>query len=115
MRDSGLDTWETWVFSLSFLLALAASFFRLRESRTGDFHEFRWLHRTIGILAAGYAAGYALVLTGTISRYHWSRFFVGVSLLAWILVWIYPPILSRKLSREIVDRTAEAITTVIGL
>jgi hypothetical protein len=109
VRNNGLDAWDTWMFSLSFLLALVASVVRLRESRMGAWNEFRWVHRTIGVLAASYSVGYLSVLFGYVDRLTWSRFFVGVSVFAWMVVWIYPPILARRVAKEIVDKTAEAL------
>ena len=103
------------MFSLSFMLASIASFVRLRESRTGAWSEFRWVHRTIGILAAAYSVGYLSVLFGYVDRLTWSRFFIGVSLFAWAVVWIYPPVLARRVANEIVDKTAEALIRARGL
>ena len=103
------------MFSLSFVLAMVAATVRLRESRTGAWNEFRWVHRTIGILAAAYSVGYLSVLLGYVDRLTWSRLFIGVSLFAWMVVWIYPPILARRVANEIVDKTAEALTQARGL
>lgn len=107
-----LDGWDRFVFTVSFCLTMVAATVRLRESRSGSWREFRWIHRTIGILAAAYGVGYLAVLFGFMDRLAWSRFFTGVSLFAWVIVWIYPPILARRVARDIVEQTAVALTKV---
>lgn len=105
-----IDGWDRFVFTMSFCLTVIAATVRLRESRSGAWFQFRWVHRTIGLLAVGYGIGYLAVLLGFIDRLSWSRFFAGVSLFAWAIVWIYPPILARRIARDIVEQTAVALT-----
>lgn len=102
-----LSPWDKFVFTLSMVLAFAAAWVRVREGSVGMFREFRWLHKAVGVLALCYGVGYAAVLTGTVDRLTWSKFFSGVSMFAWILVWIYPPILSRRIAKEVGKRLAE--------
>ena len=101
-----LTSWDRFVFSVSLVLTFVAAAVRLREGTSGEFREFRWVHRTIGILALFYGAGYAAVLTGQVDRLVWSRFFTGVSLFAWLIVWIYPPVLARRIAKSIISQTA---------
>lgn len=105
-----IDGWDRFVFTLSFILTVVAAAVRLRESRTGLWLQFRWVHRIIGLLAGAYAVGYLSVLFGVVDRLTWSRFFTGVSLFAWVIVWIYPPILARRVAHDIVEQTAVALT-----
>jgi multisubunit Na+/H+ antiporter MnhG subunit len=102
-----LTLWDRFIFALSLVLTLVAAFTRLREGRSGMFREFRWLHNAIGGLALCYGVGYALVLLGVVDRLEWSKFFTGVSLFAWLLVWIYPPVLARRVAKSIGKHLAE--------
>lgn len=66
----------------------------------------RRMHRAIGNLSAVYVAGYAWLLSGTVSVVRWSQIFRGVSLVAFPLVWIAPAVEdARKWQR---DRAAAA-------
>ena len=100
-----LTQWDRFVFGVSLVLSFTAATERLRESRSGAWVEFRWVHRTIGLLAAFYCVGYLAVLTGVVDRLEWSRFFAGVSMFAWLIVWVYPPLLARRISHKIVTQT----------
>lgn len=100
-----LTQWDRFVFSVSLVLSLVAAAVRLREGKSGAWIEFRWVHRTIGLLALFYSLGYVAVLSGVVDRLVWSRFFAGVSMFAWIIVWVYPPVLARRISHKILART----------
>ena len=100
-----LTQWDRFVFSVSLVLTLVAAAVRLREGTSGEFREFRWVHRTIGVLALFYGAGYAAVLFGEVDRLVWSKFFTGVSIFAWLIVWIYPPVLARRIAKSIINQT----------
>lgn len=56
----------------------------------------RRMHRAIGYLSAVYVAGYAWLLSGTVSVVRWSQIFRGVSLVAFPLVWIAPAVMTAR-------------------
>ena len=43
-------------------------------------------------LAAGYSVSYAWLFVHEHSRLHWSYVMSGVALVAWVVVWIAPPL-----------------------
>lgn len=71
--------------------------------------NFRTAHRVprraaqravVGTLSAIYVCAYAWLIIFD-NQVAWSRVMQGVSLTAWVTVWIWPPLLTVKISDEI--------------
>jgi hypothetical protein len=86
------------VFTLNLFGAVGAMLVNSHEAiRSGPFKALAPLRAAIGLIAAMYAVGYALVLTGTVPIAPWSQFFRGVSLPVWWVVWSGPVMIERHL------------------
>ena len=85
-----------------------------RRQTPPEMRQERRMDAAIAGLAAFYSLGYLVVMSGAVSILAWSRFFRGVSLIAFPLVWCAPAILrgqrwqrDRLAARQLVERAAE--------
>lgn len=67
----------------------------------------RIVHSTIAVLAAGYVTAYVILLATDVAVAHWSSVMRGVSLVAWVVVWVGPAWL--RLRSNIPARFAAAV------
>jgi hypothetical protein len=87
------------------LLAVAANLYGVR---CGD-PRLRSLRAAIGALAGFYFFGYVWVIwTGGVAD--WSAFYRKVALVAWVLVWTFPPLIGSR----VYQRTMRAFDHVRG-
>lgn len=61
----------------------------------------RTAHAAIAAVSGIYVVGYLWLLSGDVTGEAWSSVFRGISLVAWVVVWIIPALLSVKFSREL--------------
>ena len=95
-------------FYLNALGALSATVANLYGVRYGD-AALRGLRAAIGALAGFYFAGYLWVIeTGDTAA--WGDFYRKVSLVAWMLVWCFPPVLGARAHQ----RTRRALGSIGG-
>lgn len=94
-------------FYLNALGALLATTANLYGVHYGD-PLLRGLRAAIGALAGFYFAGYVWVIAHG-DELLWSRFYRWVSVAAWVLVWIFPPVLGARTHQ----RTKRALAVVV--
>lgn len=68
--------------------------------RPGPFVEWRPLRAAVGVLAAFYAAAYAVLALDVVPLTTWSPFMRGVSPTVWVVVWIGPVALTHRIWRR---------------
>lgn len=83
--------WDIW---LNLALAATAALANAYAMRYGS-PEMRPIRASIAALAAFYTFGYAWLISG-VDRRTWSLTLSKVSLVAWAVVWIIPPILAAR-------------------
>lgn len=101
MRIQGPDTWIIWLNLIGVTFALAVNIWSARRGWK-DWSPFRYVVATI---AAVYACGYIALLAGWVTLDVWSRFFRGVSPVAWFVVWAGPPIHAARITRRLTRST----------
>lgn len=93
---TSLDQFVIWTNLAGCLFAVVAN---IAAAHVG-FLVNRALSATIAVVAATYAIGYALLLSGAIEIAKWSAFYRGVSVVVWPLVWAGPALMSMSAWRH---------------
>ncbi len=93
---------DQWVAILNLAGAVVSVAVNWRASRSGLF-RFRTLHAAITAVAVMYVAGYLWLLGvfGEVQVARWSSVMRGFSLVAWLVVWILPAVVSIRATREL--------------
>lgn len=100
---------DTAIFAANVVLAFTAAAVHMWAAVHVPFTKDRRRHQGIGLLALLYGCGYVTVLTGWVPILSWSSFFRGVSLVAWVLVWIVPAMASVRTWRAASAGAAEFV------
>lgn len=101
MIAAAFSTLDTAVFAINAAGALAAVVVNLVAAGRGGLTALRRLHVATAVLAAIYVAGYAWVLFGEPGIEQWSSVMRGVSIAAWVIVWVGPGVVSIRLNRRL--------------
>lgn len=107
---TALDTAVIWLNLLGCLGAVAAN----GIAAYVGFLIHRGLAITIAVIAAMYAVGYGLLLTGAIELAKWSAFYRGVSIVVWPLVWAGPAVMSVQAWRHTRAQVEQALAEGVG-
>ncbi len=105
-RDCGRDAVnnlplvDEWVAVLSLVGASVSVVVNWWAARSGLF-RFRTVHAAIATISVLYVAGYVWLLFGNVDPARWSSVLRGVSLVAWVVVWICPACMSIRATREL--------------
>lgn len=91
---------DEWVATLSLVGALVSVVANWWAARSGLF-RFRTVHAAIATISVLYVAGYVWLLFGNVDPARWSSTLRGLSLVAWVVVWICPACMSIKATREL--------------
>lgn len=98
--------WDIW---LNLTLAATATGANTYAIRRGS-PDLAGLRASVAALSAFYVGGYAWLLTGAVNRTTWSQTFSKVAILAWVLVWIAPPILAARAHTRMKRTIKERLT-----
>lgn len=98
---SGPDAWVIYANLAGALFACAVNIWSARHGFP-DWSPLRW---AVAAIAALYVAGYIALLAGWVPLDAWSRFFRGVSPVAWFVVWAGPPLHARRIERRFRSET----------
>jgi hypothetical protein len=69
-------------------------------ARVGLF-RLRTVHAAITTVSLLYVGGYLWLLFGNVDPARWSSVFRGISLVAWVVVWVVPAVVSVRMSGEL--------------
>lgn len=90
---------DEWVALLSLLGAVISVVANWWAARSGLF-RFRAVHAAIAAISLLYVTGYLWLLFGDVDPARWSSTLRGLSLVAWVVVWICPACMSIRVTRE---------------
>lgn len=93
---------DEWVAVMSLAGATTSVIVNWRAAHAGLF-RFRTIHAAIGAVSVLYVAGYLWLLFGNVDPARWSSTLRGLSLVAWLVVWILPAVISTRATRELHD------------
>jgi hypothetical protein len=88
------------IIFLNIILASAAAISNIWWARLSNIAKISLLHSAIGLLAAGYAAAYSVLLFTELQVHSWSSFMRGVSLVAWTIAWTGPALIRISMLRR---------------
>lgn len=93
---------DQWVAILNVIAAGVSVIVNWQASRAGLF-RFRVLHAAIMAVSVMYVAGYLWLLGvfGDVQVARWSSVMRGFSLVAWLVVWILPAVVSIRATHEL--------------
>jgi hypothetical protein len=91
---------DEWVALMSLAGATASVIVNWHAARVGLF-RLRTIHAAIATISVLYVAGYLWLLFGNVDPARWSSTLRGLSLVAWVVVWIMPAVLSIRTTREL--------------
>ena len=102
MIPTRIPALDQWVAILNLLGAGVSVVVNWQASRAGLF-RFRVLHAAIVAVSVMYVAGYLWLLGvfGEVQVQRWSSVMRGFSLVAWLVVWILPAVVSIRATREL--------------
>lgn len=91
---------DEWVAVLSLIGAAASVALNWQAARVGLL-RFRTVHAAIATIALLYVAGYLWLLFGNVDPARWSSTLRGLSMVAWVVVWLLPAAMSVRMNREL--------------
>lgn len=91
---------DEWVAAVSMLGAVVSVVVNWWAARSGLL-RFRTVHAAIATISVLYVAGYVWLLFGNVDPARWSSTLRGLSIVAWVVVWICPACMSIKATREL--------------
>lgn len=91
---------DEWITLMSLAGAAASVAVNWQAARVGLF-RLRTIHAAIGTISVLYVAGYLWLLFGNVDPARWSSTLRGLSLVAWLVVWILPAAISIRATREL--------------
>ena len=100
MFNPHLPVVDAWVIALNLVGVTVSVVVNWWAGRHGLF-RFRPVHSTVAALSLLYVAGYAWLLLTDVEVARWSSVLRGLSLLAWVVVWIAPAVVSLRASKEL--------------
>ncbi len=86
------------IIAITVVLAAIAVGVNLSAARHGPY-PLRAMAAARSALACFYVAGYIWLLAHQERRVTWSKMMTGVSLVAWVVVWILPALVATKAGR----------------
>ena len=87
--------------------AFVATVLNVQAARHGAIRA-RWLHAMTAVVGVAYVFGYSWLLCTLDDPRRWSETMRGVAVVAWVIVWWTPAILSLRLHRRDAEALAEA-------
>ena len=100
-KIAGPDLWVIWLNLAGSLFACIVNAWSARHGWP-DWSPLRW---SVAAIACLYVMGYISLLAGWVPLDVWSRFFRGVSPVAWVVVWAGPPLHAARITRKLRQET----------
>ena len=102
------DTVIAWFNMLMVTVSVVVNWSAYRRGVPG----LRAAHLAVSVISVFYVLGYVWLLTFAHDVANWSSAMRGLSLIAWVVVWIMPAVLSTrmwgKMKRAVLNEVAEA-------
>lgn len=100
-----------WANLIGAIVATGLNFYAARHGSI----RARWVHAMTAVVGAAYIVGYVWLLCTLSHPLQWSQTMRGVAVVAWVVVWWMPAILSVRLRRRDVAAHAEAAAVIRAL
>lgn len=100
LSNQNLSEIENFVIWINLILASISGLFAFKASRIGVF-GLRNTFKLVAGMAWLYSFAYSLLLISDVNFLQWSSIMRGVSIFAWVIVWIVPAYMSIHLWKQL--------------